>query len=306
MIVENVIRREDSDMAIEGLLNTDLAVEERERFERNVEIPGVILEKSFVKSIALQITRMDIINREGEENMGKPIGTYVTMESPAIRENDPEEVTAKKPYEILVKHLVKEIKLLLNKEQNEKVLLVGLGNKNATPDALGPKTIEKIIPGETVMCIAPGVLAQTGMETFKIVKGIVSENKPDKIIVVDSLAARNARRLGATIQITDTGIIPGSGIGNYRMGINKETVGVDVIAIGVPMVVKGMTIVHDVIMEMVSNLEEEFVNNVKDELSMYASDNPTIEDMYVTPKDVDEMIERLSNIIAEGINRIEE
>ena len=293
-------------MAIEGLLNTDLAVEERERFERNVEIPGVILEKSFVKSIALQITRMDIINREGEENMGKPIGTYVTMESPAIRENDPEEVTAKKPYEILVKHLVKEIKLLLNKEQNEKVLLVGLGNKNATPDALGPKTIEKIIPGETVMCIAPGVLAQTGMETFKIVKGIVSENKPDKIIVVDSLAARNARRLGATIQITDTGIIPGSGIGNYRMGINKETVGVDVIAIGVPMVVKGMTIVHDVIMEMVSNLEEEFVNNVKDELSMYASDNPTIEDMYVTPKDVDEMIERLSNIIAEGINRIEE
>ena len=201
---------------------------------------------------------------------------------------------------------------ILQKEEIRSVLIVGLGNKLATPDALGPKTVEEILPGKNVYCIAPGVLAQTGMETFDIIKGIVGEVDPDIVIAIDSLAARNVRRITTTIQITNTGITPGAGIGNQRKGLNRESLGKTVIAIGVPMVVSGATIVNDTMENLieilartnnhsVANLFKDYTSEEKYQLFEELLSEET-EQMFVTPKDVDEIVENLSTTIAHGLN----
>lgn len=202
----------------------------------------------------------------------------------------------------------------MTKNQNiKKILIVGLGNSKATPDSLGPKVAEQIEILPNVYCLAPGVLAQTGMETFSIVKGITAQMKPDIIIAIDSLAARNVRRITTTIQLTDTGIIPGSGIGNHRKGLNEQSLNTKVIAIGVPMVVSGATIVNDTMEKLLEILASHNQNNsISNIFKDYTSDekyqlfeellSEDTEQMFVTPKDIDEIVDNLSKIIACGIN----
>lgn len=291
---------------MEKNIYTDLALEERERFERNVEIKGVEIKNNFDKNINMKTTVVDIVNEEGAQVMGKPVGSYITMESRILKE--PKERERRN----IAKELAKHLSAILKEEHIKSVLIVGLGNKLATPDALGPRTVEEIIPGEKVYCIAPGVLAQTGMETFDIIKGIVGEVNPDIVIAIDSLAARNVRRITTTIQITDTGITPGAGIGNHRKGLNKENLGKKVIAIGVPMVVSGATIVNDTMENLikilskinnhsVANLFKDYTREEKYQLFEELLSEET-EQMFVTPKDVDEIVENLSVTIAHGLN----
>lgn len=285
---------------------TDLALEERELFERNVEIKGVEIENSFDRDIHMKTTVVDIVSEEGSKTMGKPMGCYITMESKILK--NPEEVERRSIATALAGHLSGIIK----EDNVQSILIVGLGNKLATPDALGPRTVEEVLPGEKVYCIAPGVLAQTGMETFDIIKGIVGEVDPDIVIAIDSLAARNVRRITTTIQITDTGITPGAGIGNQRKGLNRENLGKKVIAIGVPMVVSGATIVNDTMENLihilsrtnnhsVANLFKDYTAEEKYQLFEELLSEET-EQMFVTPKDVDEIVENLSITIAHGLN----
>lgn len=239
-------------------IHTDLALEEKERFESDhVEVQGVILEEEYDKEREIRITKVKIETEKGARAMGKPVGTYITMEAPNMAVPDEEY------HREISEELAKYIKELIKIEKEDYVVLVaGLGNRQVTPDALGPHVVDnlaitrhivkeygKYAMGEDAVhmtsAIVPGVMAQTGMETLEIIKGIVKETKPDLVIAVDALAARNSKRLNRTIQIADTGINPGSGVGNHRNGITEETIGVPVIAIGVPTVVDAATIVND-------------------------------------------------------------
>lgn len=286
---------------------TDLALEERERFNRNVEIEGVKIEKQHNKKLNMTTTVVNIFNEKGAKSMGKPEGSYITMETRLLK--NPDEDTRRVIAEQLSEHILE-----MTKEKRPKnILIVGLGNSQATPDALGPKTAENILTGKNVYCISPGVLAQTGMETYSIIKGIVNEVNPDLIIAIDSLAARNVRRITTTIQLTDTGITPGSGIGNHRMGLNEESLGRKVIAIGVPMVVSGATIVNDTMEKLLTILESfENTNSMSNILEKYSSQekyqlfeellSEETEQTFVTPKDVDEIVDNLSRTIAHSLN----
>ena len=287
---------------------TDLALEERERFKRDVEIKGVAIEKYEDEKLAMTTTIVDILDRNGARAMGKPEGTYITMETRKLKEID------KKIREEIGCRLGNNLIDMAKHQKVKKILVVGLGNSRATPDALGPKTAEAINIGENVYCIAPGVLAQTGLETFTIIKGIVEQAEPDLLIVVDSLAARNVRRVTTTIQLTDTGIIPGSGIGNHRQALNEETLGVKVLAVGVPMVVSSATIVYDTMEKLLniikmSGREDTFTNifEMYNESEKYQLLEELLsedtEQMFVTPKDVDELVDNLSKILAFGINK---
>lgn len=289
-------------------LYTDLALEEREKYEDDVEISGVKIQEVEEKELRMVTTIVDIINKNGEKAMGKPKGRYVTMESRWLKERE------KKFRNAFAKLLKENLSDLMKKEKIRKVLIVGLGNACATPDALGPKVAEKIIIRDGVLCLAPGVLAQTGMETYEIIKGVVSEVDPDLIIAIDSLASRNLRRVTTTIQLTDTGIIPGSGIGNHRRGINEESLNKKVIAIGVPMVVSGATIVNDTMEKLLSILKTaQHKGTLSGVFEGYSSEekyqlfeellSEETEQTFVTPKDVDEIVDTLSIVIAGAINQ---
>ncbi|MEF9946378.1 MAG: GPR endopeptidase, partial [Lachnospiraceae bacterium] len=227
--------------------------------------------------------------------------------------------------------LAKYIKELIREKKEEYVVLVvGLGNRQVTPDALGPYVVDnlsitrhivkeygKYAMGEDQMnlvsAIVPGVMAQTGMETLEIIKGIVKETNPDLIVAVDALAARNSKRLNRTIQIADTGIHPGSGVGNHRQGLTKQTLGVPVIGIGVPTVVDAATIVNDTMENFIEALEtSEMLKGVGVVLKGYNATekyelikeliSPHLNGMFVTPKDIDETVKRISYTISEGLN----
>lgn len=217
----------------------------------------------------------------------------------------------------IAEELAKYLKELLQVEKRDyTALVVGLGNRNVTPDALGPQVVDDLRvtrhiikeygkyamadeDAHMVSAIAPGVMAQTGMESSEIVKGIASEVKPDFVIAIDALAARNTKRLNRTIQIADTGINPGSGVGNHREGITEETLGIPVIAIGVPTVVSAATIVRDTMESMMTDWEPEEKNKTFDSLIA-----PHLHGMFVTPKDIDDTIQRLSRIISEALNEL--
>ena len=280
-------------------IRTDLALESREKFERDdVEIPGVKIREKHSPLKRVHTTIVQITNKEGAEIMKKPKGSYITMEIPEFSVAD-EEIQRDVSSE-LCRYLLR----LLKKRKPESVLVVGLGNRDITPDALGPRVVEHLavsrhiameygrdlVPGGgscVLSSIAPGVMGQTGMETLEIVKGIVAETSPDLVVAVDALAARSLKRLNCTIQITDTGINPGSGVFNHRNGLNQETLGIPVIGIGVPTVVDAATIVFDA-------LEDGGGGH---------SDLPErLQSMFVTPKDVDETLKALSLAVAEAIN----
>ncbi len=285
-------------------VHTDLALEDKERFESDhVEVSGVSVEEIYHVEKDIQITTVKILTENGAKVMRKPVGTYITMEAPNMVMPDEDYQTG------IAEELAEYLRELLHIEKKDyTALVVGLGNRNVTPDALGPLVVENLYvtrhiireygkyamnekESHMVSAISPGVMAQTGMETSEIVKGIVSEVKPDFVIAIDALAARNTKRLNRTIQIADTGINPGSGVGNHRAGITEETMGVPVIAIGVPTVVDAATIVRDT-MESVME-KQDMINQLI---------APHLYGMFVTPKDIDETIARLGELISDALN----
>lgn len=289
--------------------HTDLAVEEREKIKGNKEISGVSLKKEEKAGGNITVTTVEILNEHGAGVMGKPVGVYVTIEAPFVFENDK-----------MTKNVSDEITHVLNKMKKklpmENVLVAGLGNKDVTPDMLGPSVIERLCVTRHLieeykeeMCkignmaktsaICPGVMSQTGIETKEILKGVIEGAKADCLIVIDALAARSSSRLNRTIQITDTGICPGSGVGNHRMAINKESMGVPVIAIGVPTVIDEVTMVADSIEIYMKNagLSEDETQKV-----IYDYIKNSTGNMIVTPKDIDEAVIKIAKVIAVGIN----
>lgn len=307
-------------------MRTDLALETREKFqEDNVEIKGVIINENYIEKSEIQITEVIIETENASKAMGKPKGTYITLEAPNMMEPD------EGYHREISDELAVQIQKLLNNQGKERsVLVVGLGNRQVTPDALGPYVVDNLLITRhvvkeygkyalgkeeinTISSIVPGVMAQTGMEPVEVIHGIIKETSPDVIIVIDALAARNTRRLNRTIQITDAGINPGSGVGNHRTGINQESVGIPVIAIGIPTVVDAATIVQDTMKNLVDALEEiqggEKLGKAYDSFNEFEKYqliqeviSPHLNGMFVTPKDIDETIKRLSYTISEGLN----
>lgn len=311
-------------------IRTDLALEGHELFKENAlkeqarenrEPQGVEIETAGTKDI--KITRVKVTSPTGEAAIGKPMGNYITLEVPGLRENDQE------LYENTCKALALEIGRIIQLKEKSVVFVVGLGNWNVTPDALGPKVIssmmvtrhlleyvpEQVDKGVRPVCaIAPGVLGITGIETGEIVKGIVDRVKPDLIIAIDALASRKMERVSTTIQIADTGIAPGSGVGNKRMELSKTTMGIPVIAIGVPTVVDAATMANDAIDLVIDDMVKqsptgsEFFKMMKsiDRNEKYQMIqevlSPGVGNMIVTPKEIDDIIDRVSKVIANGLN----
>lgn len=290
-------------------IRTDLALEATERFtEENVEIRGVEISEDYDEEKDVRTTVVKITTENGARTMGRQQGNYITIEAPGLSMSD--EDYHREISEKLALHLKK----LLHLEREQSILVVGLGNSAITADSLGPHVVDNLYITRhmireyglksmgkermhRVSGIIPGVMAQTGMETSEIVQGIVAETKPDVVIAIDALAARSTRRLNRTIQITDTGINPGSGVGNHRVGLTEENLQVKVIGIGVPTVVDAATIVRDSMAHLLDALEETEQKEFLEEMI-----SPHLHTMFVTPRDVDETVKYLSYTISEGLN----
>jgi len=275
-------------------INIDMAVEAHEYFSGKNPPPAGGIQMKTRTFGGLRHTAISVTNKEGEKYIGKPMGTYITFESEDLRGSVKESYTQNKNF------IAREIEKLLTKNHIEKtdpVLVVGLGNWDITPDALGPKTVSALfvsrhlfehLPELTsesmrpVSALSPGVLGTTGIETLEIVKGIVDRTSPKCVIAIDALVARDINRLGKSLQISDSGINPGSGVGNHRKGLNKETLGVPVISIGVPTVVSAATIAESI-----------YKNEGKASFG---------QDLIVTPKDIDELVSDLAEVISGALN----
>lgn len=276
-------------------IRTDLALEAGERAkEEKRNLRGVSITEEYIEDAGIQMTKVVIESKNGAKELGKPMGTYVTLEAPDLAEPD------EGYHREISREIAKQIGQLIPQEKDLSVLVVGLGNREVTPDALGPNVVNNLLitrhmikefgkaayeeeKKHLVSGIVPGVMAQTGMETAEILRGIIKETKPDMVVVIDALAARSTKRLNRTIQITNTGIHPGSGVGNNRNAITQESLGVPVIAVGIPTVVDAATI-------------------VKDAMDNTLSSQNVLKNMFVTPKDVDENVKRLSYTISEALN----
>ncbi|WMJ82321.1 GPR endopeptidase [Clostridium sp. MB40-C1] len=304
-------------------VRTDLAVEAKEIYEEQNkgQISGVEINEYIEND--MKVIDVKITNEVGERSMGKPVGEYITIEMPEFVQYD------KDVMDDVGKTLAKALSEIINIEKSMTALVVGLGNWNVTPDALGPKVISRLmvtrhlkelVPDSIdenirpVCAISPGVLGLTGIETSEIVKSLCDKIKPNLIICIDALASRKTERVNRTIQIGNTGISPGSGIGNKRMEISENTLGVPVIAIGVPTVVHAATLANDTIDlaidEMIkqSTKGSQFYNMLKsldkEEKEKLINEvlYPHVGELVVTPKDVDIVIDSVSKIIANGIN----
>ena len=231
------------------MMYTDLAVEIQEECSgRQGEIPGVVLEQYKEDGKGIRVTKIQIQTADGAKRMGRPIGNYMTLESADKEHSDEHSDKNLSGTKLPDTNLLASYINGLLPSSAHSFLIVGLGNANMTADALGPLTIEKMAQSgmaSYTSMIVPGVFAQTGMESCEIIQGIVQQTSPDCIITIDALAARSAFRLGTTVQLTDTGIRPGSGVGNARKGITKENMKIPVIAIGIPTVVSAAAIVSD-------------------------------------------------------------
>lgn len=277
---------------------TDLALERHESVKDD-DLQGVRLEVKEKESI--RISHITVLDEKGERALGKKKGSYITAEIPSLEKSAD-------MLEDWSGVLAAEIKSLLPEKEGT-VLVVGLGNRDITPDALGPECISLLlatrhIRGEladtvglgelkSVAGIVPGVLGNTGIETAEILKGVVTQIKPVAVIVIDALAARSLERLGNTVQMCNTGVSPGSGVGNKRQSIDGEFLGVPVIAVGVPTVVDGITVALDVIeaggVELSDSKKKDILKSEKG--------------MMVTPKEIDLMIKRASRLLSLAINR---
>ena len=286
------------------MYRTDLAIERMEMAESEgvqaCDNSGVIMEKRDY-GCDVTATMISIIDESGEILLRKPKGKYITIETKSVIEEN-EEVK-----DIVIDAVASELKRMISFHYNSKILVAGLGNRSVTPDSLGPETASKVrvtrhlfmmfeADGDDEMscvsCIIPGVSATTGMETADIIKKAVEVTSPEVLIVIDSLAARNIDRVSTTIQITDTGISPGAGMGNHRTGINEDTIGTKVIAIGVPVVIDAATIIRDALNENVESAKQ-----IDDYIDKFD------EQLIVTSTDIDMIIKEFSDIIAAGINK---
>ena len=304
-------------------VRTDLAIEAKQAYteENKVELDGVIVDEESEGDI--KITTVTIESDEAGEQLGKPKGHYITIDIPEFTIYDGEIM------ENVANVFGNVLRRLVDISADKLALVVGLGNWRVTPDALGPKVVDKIMVTRhlkevmpdaiddsvrPVCAIAPGVLGITGIETGEIIKSLVEKVKPDIVICIDALGSRKLERVNRTIQLSDTGIAPGAGVGNHRKLINEKTLGVKVIAIGVPTVVDAATIANDTMDLLLDDLinksetGKEFYNmlksvdrNEKDALIREIL-NPFIGNLMVTPKEVDAVIDSLSKIIGDGIN----
>ena len=270
---------------------TDLALERQEALTESC--PGV--QSDHIDIGPASITRIEVLDEQGAKAIDRPVGRYITVEMPAFSDDTNMDDDCRTAVSV-------ELGRLLPKEGL--VLVVGLGNDDITPDALGPQTVERIlatrhISGELarsvglgdlrpVAAVAPGVLGKTGIEVAEILQGMVRQIQPAAVIVIDALASRQLSRLGCTVQLSDTGIRPGSGVGNARREISRDTIGVPVVAMGVPTVVDAVT--------LASNL----LGSDGAEAMRKADENGR--DMMVTPREIDLVIERSAALIALAIN----
>lgn len=293
-------------------VRTDLALEARESVEEaDGDIRGVRVEEYKDEEHDILVTKVIIDTKNGAKSMGKPMGNYVTIEAPAMLE--PDEGYHREISEALSREL-KEI--IPNAQAEQSVLVVGLGNREVTADALGPNVVDNLFITRHVVkeygkaaynvskmhlisSIEPGVTAKTGMEAAEIIRGVVEQTAPSVVIVIDALAARSTRRLNRTIQVSDTGIQPGSGVGNHRNALTRESLGIPVIAIGVPTVVDAATIVNDALERMMKEFDEIYYEGIMRE---FPGSFHELTNMYVTSKDIDAVIKRLSYTVSEGIN----
>ena len=308
-------------------VRTDLALEAAEYYTgKSRSSDGIHIEEFYDKKHDILVTKVQVTNEAGQQRLHKPKGTYITLETPHLGEPDEDyhrEITAA---------LTGQLQNLLPGIEKKKILVAGIGNREITPDALGPLAVEHLFITRhlikaygqdttvtkgmgNVSAIAPGVMAQTGMEGREIISGIIKSTSPEVLIVIDALAARSTKRLNRTIQLTDTGIHPGAGVGNYRNELTKETLGIPVIAIGIPTVIDAATIVSDTMTGLLSVLENqkklhEIYEAVKDfdaqekYYLMRELMEPSMADMFVTPKDIDETIGRISYTVSEAINSL--
>ena len=304
---------------------TDLASERREIYQKandaRGEIDGITSEVEDITD-KIKVEKVKIINENGEKAIGKPIGTYITIDIKDLK------IIQEKELQQAADTITKELKGMLNEHISHQgeVLVVGLGNIYVTPDSLGPKVINEIevtrhiinyMPQyvkegtRMVSAIAPGVLGTTGIETLEILKGVVENTKPKLIIVIDALASRSIERISSTVQLSDTGIVPGAGVGNKRSELSINTLGVPVIAIGIPTVVETAVLVNDSLNLFIEKLQDEaksneYLNKLKE------NDNyeeikqvlvPSDFNLIVTPKEIDDLIENMKEIVARGINQ---
>lgn len=281
---------------------TDLALETQERMkQKKMDLRGVRFEEK-KQDNGIIVSLVSIETENAVKAAGRPKGKYITIEAPQMSTDD-------KDYhrEISEEFAAVFTELLKNvcDKGDYSALVVGLGNREVTPDALGPQVVDNLFITRHILMeygryafgnsdvkqisgLVPGVMAQTGMESLEIIKGVVKETKPDVVITIDALAARSMKRLGRTIQLTDTGIVPGSGVGNHRNAINKEKLGVPVISIGIPTVVDAVTIVADAV-----KTNREMTEKIM---------SPQLNGMFVTPKNIDDTIKQLGFLISEGLN----
>jgi spore protease len=298
---------------------TDLALEASERVRARLgrEIPGVSVQE-FPRD-GIKVTRVIIQDEDGAAIMGKAPGTYVTIEAPELRSRSRELA------ERLSGVVAQELAELARLPPDATVLVVGLGNWRATPDALGPRVVEQVlvtrhlremVPPELrgrmrpLCAIAPGVLGVTGIETGEVIRGVVERVKPDLVVAVDSLAARSLDRIMTTVQLADTGIQPGSGVGNRRLSVDRQSVGVPVIGLGCPTVVYALTIA----MEAIGRLSQQLPQAASLRQYLQGLDargkedvlagvlRPLTGEMVVTPKEVDTDVEEMARIVAGAIN----
>ena len=300
---------------------TDLADERNEIYKKanniSTNVDGIEAEEDEAENI--KIGRVNIVNENGEQAIGKPQGTYVTLDIKNIKTIQHEEI------EKVANVLANELRNLINKHITDvdDILVVGLGNIYVTPDALGPKVVPEIevtrhilqympkaMPEDTrpVSAIAPGVLGITGIETMEILKGIVDNVKPKMLI---ALASRNIERISSSIQLSDTGIVPGAGVENTRKEISEKTLGIPVVALGIPTVVDLASITNDCIRIFIEDLQQKAMSNdalnkLKD-TDNYEQIKEALNvgkyNMIVTPKEIDELIENMKEIVALGINQ---
>ena len=302
---------------------TDLALERRDIYQKVNNLKQIDGIKSTEEEIneKLKVTRVEILNKNGEKAIGKPVGNYVTIDVKKLKLAEDEDI--QKASEVVTKELKKIINIHTDKQGD--ILVVGLGNIYVTPDSLGPKVINEIevtrhvikyLPQyvdevtRPVSAISPGVLGTTGIETVEILKGIVDNIHPKLLIVIDALASRSIDRISSTIQISDTGIVPGAGVGNTRQEISQTTLGIPVIALGIPTVVELATLVSDGIDIFIDRLQEkaesnEYLNKLQQN-DKYEEVKEALNvgdyNMIVTPKEIDDLIENMKDIVARGIN----
>lgn len=296
-------------------IRTDLALEAHEALlegeaAKEGRVEGVEVENSQLNDIS--VSRVTVVDDRGEKALGKKKGLYVTVEMPQLKSD------AAGCFEKGCAVLAHEIRSLLRLQPDDSVLVCGLGNRFVTPDALGPRAVENVMvtrhlveympehfKGQfrPVAAFAPGVLGITGIETSQIIKGVSAKAAPGAIIVIDALASRKLGRLATTFQLCDTGISPGSGVGNTRTQIDRETLGVPVIAIGVPTVVDAATLTCDVmdsVMEKTTG--KEHLTMQENYEAVYKALSPYEQNLFVTPRDIDEIIVTVAKMVGYSIN----